>query len=141
MQALLPHFRARGDGQIVNVSSMLGRLPLAPFRSAYSASKHALNALTANLRLELRASDPGIVVSAVHPGVVATEFGANALHGGPDSRGFSGAQSADEVAAVIVDVIRHRRIDAYTRPGAQGLVGAYYAAADLAEVEGRPPFR
>src|SRR5436190_1514709 len=62
MQAVLPHFRQRGQGQIINVSSMLRRLPLATFRSAYSASKHALNALTANLRMELRAEHPGIMV-------------------------------------------------------------------------------
>jgi NAD(P)-dependent dehydrogenase (short-subunit alcohol dehydrogenase family) len=63
MQAVLPHFQARGRGHIVNVSSMLGRVPFVPTRSAYSASKHALNALTANLRMELRGRWPGIHVS------------------------------------------------------------------------------
>jgi NADP-dependent 3-hydroxy acid dehydrogenase YdfG len=140
MQAVLPHFRARGRGHIINVSSMLGRVPFAPIRSAYAASKHALNALTANLRMELRAAHPGITVSSVHPGVVATEFGLNARHGGPDSRALPGAQSAAEVAAVIADVIVHPRADAYTRPGARELVAAYYAAEDMAEAEGRPPF-
>src|SRR6476659_7444249 len=62
MQVVLPHFRERGQGHIVNVSSMLGRVPFAPFRSAYSASKHALNALTANLRMELHAQYPNIHV-------------------------------------------------------------------------------
>ena len=94
IQAVLPHFRARGRGQIINISSMLGRVPLASFRSAYSASKHALNALTANLRMELRVSHPGIAVSSVHPGIVATEFGLRALHGGVDSRQLPSAQSA-----------------------------------------------
>ena len=37
MQAVLPHFKERGEGHIVNVSSMLGRIPFAPIRSAYSA--------------------------------------------------------------------------------------------------------
>ena len=78
---------------------MLGRVPFAPFRSAYSAAKHALNALTANLRMELRATHPAIHVSMVHPGVVATDFGNNALHGGVDSRKLPGAQPAEEVAA------------------------------------------
>ena len=84
MQAVLPHFRERGRGHIINISSVLGRLPTVPFRSAYAAAKHAVNGLTANLRVELRQSAPGIVVSAVHPGVVATEFGSHARHGGPD---------------------------------------------------------
>ncbi len=71
MQAVLPHFKEKNAGQIINVSSMLGRIPFAPIRSAYSASKHALNALTANLRMELRGT--GIMVTSVHPGRIATE--------------------------------------------------------------------
>ena len=56
MQAVLPHFQARGAGQIVNVSSFLSRVPMASIRAAYSASKAALNSLTANLRMDLAAS-------------------------------------------------------------------------------------
>jgi NADP-dependent 3-hydroxy acid dehydrogenase YdfG len=140
MQAVLPHFRERGRGHIVNVSSMLGRMPLAPFRSSYTAAKHAASALTASLRIELAAAYPGIVVSSVHPGVVATEFGSNALHGGPDSRQMPGAQSAEEVAAVIAELIERPRADVYTRPGAQQTVVAYYAAEDMGAAERKPPF-
>jgi NADP-dependent 3-hydroxy acid dehydrogenase YdfG len=136
MQAVLPLFKQRGEGQIVNVSSMLGRVPFAPFRSAYSASKHALNALTAMLRMELRAI-PGIRVTSVHPGVVTTEFGKNALHGGPDSRSLPGAQSADEVAAVIASAIEQPRADVYTLPQGQRMVVDYYAAEDMAAAEAR----
>lgn len=140
IQAVLPHFRARGRGHVINVSSMLGRVPLAGVRSAYSASKHALNSLTANLRMELRASDPGISVSSVHPGVVATEFGLKARHGGMDSRNIPGAQPVDEVARVILDVIEQPRADVYTRPGAQAMVVNYYAAEDMGRAEQEPPF-
>ena len=49
MQEVLPHFSQRGSGQIVNVSSMLGRMPFATFRSAYCGAKHFLNALTAHV--------------------------------------------------------------------------------------------
>jgi short-subunit dehydrogenase len=139
-QAVLPHFRARGRGHVINVSSMLGRMPLAPIRSMYSASKHALNALTASLRMELRASAPGIVISSVHPGVVATDFGKNSRHGGMDSRAFPGAQSALEVAEVIADVIEQPRADVYTRPGAREMVAAYFAAEDMGDAETKPPF-
>ena len=140
MQAVLPHFRARGRGHIINVSSMLGRLPFAISRSAYSAAKHALNSLTANFRMELRADYPGIHVSSVHLGVVATEFGVHARHGGPDSRQMPGAQTAGEVAQVIVDVIERPRADVYTRPGAQQMVVGYYAAEDMGLAEQQPPF-
>ncbi|MCA9517594.1 MAG: SDR family NAD(P)-dependent oxidoreductase [Myxococcales bacterium] len=138
MQAALAPMKAQGAGHIVNVSSMLGRVPYVPMRSAYSASKHALNALTANLRMELRDAYPGIVVSTVSPGPVATDFGTSVLHGGPDSRSMPGAQTADEVAAVIVDVLERPRADVYTRPDFQARVAAYYAADDMAAAE-RPP--
>jgi len=140
MQAVLPHFRERGRGHIINVSSMLGRVPIFPVRSAYSAAKHALNSLTANLRMELREKYPGIHVTSVHPGVVATGFGVHALHGGPDSRQLPGAQPVEEVAQVIADVIEKPRADVYTRPGAQQMVVAYYAADDMGLVEQQPPF-
>src|SRR5262249_28590309 len=138
VQAILSHFRARGEGQIVNVSSMLGRVPFAPFRSAYSAAKHALNALTAGLRMELRASCPGITVTLVSPGVVATDFGLNALHGGADSRTFPNAQPVDEVAAAVLDAIAHKRIDVYTLPGAAGMVRGYFD--DIEAHEKSSPF-
>lgn len=140
IQAVLPHFIERGAGHVVNVSSMLGRVPLAPFRSAYSASKAAMNVLGANLRMELRAAHPGIHVTTVHPGVVATDFGSNARHGGVDNRKLPNAQPAEEVAAVIADVLERPRADVYTRPGAQQMVVSYYAADDMGRAESEPPF-
>jgi short-subunit dehydrogenase len=125
MQAVLPHFKERNAGQIVNISSGLSRLPTMPTRSAYSATKHALNALSASLRLELRQTHPGIRVSVVIPGLVATDFGNNALGGGPDTRG-PGAQSVEEATQVIVDIIENPRPEAYTRAAMQDKVERYY---------------
>lgn len=127
MQEILPHFKERGDGQIINVSSMLGRMPNAIFRSAYNGAKHFLNALTANFRMEHAESHPGIVFSLVSPGVVRTDFGKNAMHGGPDSRQLPFSQSAEEVAEVIGDVIDSRRNDVYTREGSRERVVEYYS--------------
>ena len=140
MQAVLPHMKRRGRGHIINVSSVLGRLPFASVRAAYSASKHALMSLTANLRVDLRVEFPDIHVSSLIPGVVATEFGLHALHGGPDSRQLPQAQSVDEVAEVLVDLIEHPRAEAYTRPVYHQQVAAYFAAGDVDEVESKPPF-
>lgn len=128
MQEVLPHFRAQGAGHIINISSMLGRIPSKVPRAAYSAAKHFLNALTADFRAEVQASHPGIQVSLISPGVVRTEFGKNARHGGPDSRSFPDSQSAEAVAEVIAEVIRSRRPDVYTRRGAHALVASYFAA-------------
>jgi short-subunit dehydrogenase len=128
VQEVLPHFKSRGSGHIINVSSLLGRVPFATFRSAYSGAKHFLNAFTAMLRAELEETHPGIAVSLVSPGVVRTEFGLNALHGGPDSRQLPESQSAEEVAEVIAKVIASRQPDVYTRKGARDRIVAYYDA-------------
>jgi short-subunit dehydrogenase len=133
MQLVLPHFKERGTGQIVNVSSGLGRMPTLPFRSAYSAAKHALNALSACLRMELKPKFPGIVVSVVMPGPVATDFGSSALGGGPDSRSLPNVQSAEDAAAVIAEVIETPRAEAYTAPQMQAEVEAYYHDVPKAE--------
>ena len=125
VQEILPRFKERGTGHIINVSSMLGRMPMAPFRSAYNGAKHFLNALTWNLRQELQQPYPGIAVSLVSPGVVATEFGANASHGGPDSRSLPNAQEVEPVGEVIAWVIETRKPDVYTFPGAKAAVTSF----------------
>lgn len=125
VQEILPHFKERGSGHIINVSSMLGRMPMAMFRSAYNGTKHFLNAITWNLRQELAESHPGIAVSLVSPGVVATEFGRNAAHGGPDSRSLPNAQDVEQVGRVIAWVIETRKPDVYTFPGAKAAVSSF----------------
>jgi NAD(P)-dependent dehydrogenase (short-subunit alcohol dehydrogenase family) len=67
-QALLPNLRA-ARGRIVNVGSIAGRSAL-PFLGAYAASKHALEAFTDSLRVELRPF--GIAVTVIEPGTIAT---------------------------------------------------------------------
>ncbi|MGH7653977.1 MAG: SDR family oxidoreductase [Gemmatimonadaceae bacterium] len=128
MQEVLPHFKSRNDGQVINISSMLGRIPFAIIRSAYNGTKHYLNALTANFRTEVQATHPGIEFTIVSPGVVRTDFGLNARHGGPDSRSFPESQSAEEVATVIVDAMEWRNPDVYTRKGAHDRVVAFYSS-------------
>ena len=135
IQAILPHFQARKRGQIITVSSGLARLPFTPVRSAYSASKAAVNLLMASLRGELRAAYPDIHATTVMPGVVATDFGKAALHGGPDSRALPGAQPVGEVATVIADVIATPRAEVYTRPQMREMVARYYSAEDVAPIE------
>ena len=107
---------------------MLGRIPFATFRSAYNAAKHALNALTQNFRAEVQEKHPNIQYSIVSPGVVQTDFGINARHGGPDSRTLAQSQTADEVAAVIADVIETRRPDVYSRAGMAQMVLGFYGS-------------
>jgi len=116
MQAILPHYKARGSGVVANVSSMLSRMPAAVVRSAYSASKAAMNSLTETLRFELARDYPGIRVVLMIPGIVATEFGNNAIGGGADSRSLPGGQTVEEVARKMADGLFEGPLDLYTRP-------------------------
>ena len=127
VQAIVPHFQDRKRGHVVNVSSMLGRIPFASFRSAYCAAKHALCSLTENLRMDLSAEFPEIRVTCVYPGVVYTDFGKNALGGGVDSRTIPGGQTPEEVAEVIAGAIASRNNgDVYSRPEALDRVLSFY---------------
>lgn len=66
---VLPGMRERGDGRIVNISSVAGRISL-PLMGWYCASKHALEAMTDALRIEAAAY--GVRVSLVEPGSFGT---------------------------------------------------------------------
>ncbi|AHF85849.1 short-chain dehydrogenase [Rhizobium leguminosarum bv. trifolii WSM1689] len=73
---VIPPMRKRGQGRIVQCSSILGVVPYR-YRGAYTASKFALEGLSVTLRMELQGS--GIHVSLIEPGPIATRFTANAL--------------------------------------------------------------
>ena len=75
-RAVLPAMLARGDGRIVNVSSVSGRIP-APILGAYHASKYALEALSDALRMEL--APFGVRVAVIEPGTIRTEFASRAM--------------------------------------------------------------
>jgi len=80
IQAVLPAWRKRGSGVIVNVSSINGRVS-SPLRAAYSASKFALEALTESLHLEVRHF--GIRCVLIEPGNIGTGIKSIAPHQGP----------------------------------------------------------
>ncbi len=70
-QACLPAMRRQRRGIIVNLSSIVGKFTF-PGSGVYAASKHALEAITDAMRLEL--APMGIRVVAIRPGPIATEF-------------------------------------------------------------------
>ncbi len=71
IQAVLPGMRARGEGAIVNISAVSGRMTFAG-RGAYAASKHALEAMTEALAQET--AEFGVRVILMQPGFLATPF-------------------------------------------------------------------
>jgi NADP-dependent 3-hydroxy acid dehydrogenase YdfG len=135
MQAIVPHFIERNAGHVINVSSFLGRVPIASIRSAYNAAKAAVNALTANVRADLAATHPAIHVSLVMPGLVATDFARNALGGAPaapppapprSAPGAATPQTAGEVATVIADLIAHPVAEVFTNPASAEIAKRYF---------------
>ncbi|KAM9780358.1 dehydrogenase/reductase SDR family member 7B isoform 2-T2 [Neosynchiropus ocellatus] len=77
-QALLPSMVRRRSGHIVVISSVQGKISI-PFRSAYSASKHATQAYFDCLRAEVEQF--GIPVTVISPGYVRTNLSVNAVTG------------------------------------------------------------
>ena len=117
-KAFLPHLQERGDGYIVNISSLFGLISV-PTQSGYNAAKFAVRGFTESLAQEL--SDTDIVVSSVHPGGVRTNIAAAArvpedtpLDRGLMARNFArlARLSPDQAARIIITgmVAEQRRI-------------------------------
>lgn len=144
MQVAVAHFAEHrgGQGQIVNVSSFLGRLPLATHRSAYNGAKAALNALTANLRVDLRKSHPGIKVTLIMPGMVGTAFGRNALGSPPDTPIYAGphVQRVEDVADIIAAAIADPVAEVYTNPSSAEMARRYFEDVERFETESANPW-
>lgn len=76
-RALLPHFRDRRAGRIVNITSVAGIAAFAPGASVYTASKFAVEGLSEALAMEI--GQFGIGLTTVEPGAFRTEFGASSM--------------------------------------------------------------
>lgn len=96
MQAVLPNFRERRSGVIINVTSSVTLRPL-PLIGLYRASKAAVNAFTETLAIEVKPF--GVRVHLVLPGrAPETKFGANAF---PHLRGLENSDYAPMIEKVI----------------------------------------
>ena len=71
MQLALQHMRPRGEGLIVNVTSLASRLPV-PFMAAYNSAKAALASFTMSIQLEF--AHPDLRIVDLQPGDIRTEF-------------------------------------------------------------------
>jgi NAD(P)-dependent dehydrogenase (short-subunit alcohol dehydrogenase family) len=78
--AVLPRMRAQRSGRVINVSSLLGRIP-APFSALYAATKHAIEGYSESVDHELR--EHGVRMLLVEPAYTRTGFETNSLP--PDS--------------------------------------------------------
>ena len=138
-QAVLPQMRARGDGKLMFMSSVLGRVVLPP-SAAYAASKWALEALVEALAIEV--APFGVEATLLEPGAVSSgalddvttytlpddPYPAILQSGGPRA----GMITPEEVAAEVVDAAEQPQLPLRIPIGdaARALLAARHAARD-----------
>jgi len=79
-KAVLPQMRAQGNGRIINISSVVGFIPM-PYMAIYAASKHSVEGYSESLDHEVR--EHGVRVLLIEPGWTKTGLDVNSVK--PDS--------------------------------------------------------
>ena len=120
MLAALPHMRRQGEGRIVNISSIGGRIGL-PHLVPYSASKFALTGLSDGLRYELARDN--VLITTVCPGLMRTGSPLNASVKGNHAQEYAWFAISDSLPLASIDAERAaRQIIAACRRGDAELV-------------------
>jgi len=105
-KAVLPQMVERNNGFVVNIGSIAGK-EVYPNGNVYCASKFAVNALNKGMRIDLNKHN--IRISAIHPGLVETEFSEVRFKGDTEKannvyKGFKALQ-AEDIADIIYFVV------------------------------------
>lgn len=100
-RAVLPHMREVASGRIVNVSSVVGLIPV-PYMSLYAASKHALEGYSESLDHEVR--EYGVRVILVEPAFTKTSFDANLVAADEPLPLYAGRRELNE--ALLADALK-----------------------------------
>ncbi len=108
-KAIIPGMTERNSGYIINIGSIAGK-EVYPNGNVYCASKHAVDALTNGMRMDLNPF--GIKVMGIHPGLVETEFSLVRFKGDSQRASTIYQGYAPLVAQDIADIVEF----ALTRP-------------------------
>ena len=105
-KVIIPMMVERKKGQIINIGSTAAK-EVYPKGNVYCATKHAVDALTAGMRMDL--NQHGIRVGAIHPGMVETEFSEVRFKGDVEraAQVYSGFEvlQPDDIADIILFVV------------------------------------
>jgi len=104
---LLPGMLARGQGRIMNISSLYGYQPGAPGMAVYCAAKNYVLSFSRSLRVELRGT--GVTVTTVCPGATATAFEERAGLGASRLFRWLPVMQPDDVAEAAYTGLRRGR--------------------------------
>ena len=115
MRAVLPGMVERGKGQVVNIASMAGKIPI-PYDSVYSATKFALVGASHAVRSELRGT--GVGVSVICPGfIVDAGMYADAVdETGVAAPAIAGTSRPEQVANAVVRAAKHNVAEVIVTP-------------------------
>ncbi|MCU1497892.1 MAG: family oxidoreductase [Acidimicrobiales bacterium] len=131
-KAFLPHLKASGEGQVVNISSVFGLVGI-PSQSAYNAAKFAVRGFTESLRIELDMEGCGVSATTIHPGGIKTNIARNARIDKSMTQGGMGAAEAvrgmeklfittsEKAAKAILRAVEQDKRRAMIGPDAYGL--------------------
>ncbi|HUR96782.1 MAG TPA: SDR family NAD(P)-dependent oxidoreductase [Pyrinomonadaceae bacterium] len=129
MQAVLPDMKRRGEGRIVNISSIGGKIAV-PHLVPYCASKFALAGLSSGMQTEL--AKDGVLVTTVYPGLMRTGSHINALFKGQNEKEFAlfsiangsplTSVSAESAARQIANAAEHGKPELVISPQAKAAV-------------------
>ena len=130
-KAISPYMIARKRGQIINLGSIAGK-EVYPFGNVYCATKHAVDALTKSMRIDMLRYN--IKVTQICPGAVETEFSLVRFHGDKEKadRVYAGYENlvADDIAECIwfcVSRPEHVNInDMIVMPSAQATASLFH---------------
>jgi serine 3-dehydrogenase len=112
-RALVPGMIARGRGHVINIGSVAGH-DVYPGGAVYCATKHAVDAITRGLRMDLLGT--GVRVSTIDPGLVETDFSAVRFRGDVERaanvyRGYTPLTPADVADAVVYAATRPAHVN------------------------------
>lgn len=127
--AALPGMKMQGGGQIVNISSIGGKIGV-PQLAPYCASKFAIQGLSESLNAELRRE--GIAVTAICPGIMRTGGHLNAMYKGRNREGFAWMNAFNIIPGMSVsaEYAAQRIVDAAAKRDSEVVIGAPAKIAD-----------
>ena len=130
IRAALPRMREREKGKVINTSSLAGRLS-GPLTGLYAASKHAVEAMSEAVRLEVAGS--GLQVTILEPGMFVSDWQTSSLAVSRVVR-----EGRSRFQQVVDETLEAFRARAATRPGSRAVA---VAVADIVELEQPLPMR
>ncbi|MCB0471500.1 MAG: SDR family NAD(P)-dependent oxidoreductase [Flavobacteriaceae bacterium] len=111
-KAIIPEMVSGNSGHIINIGSLAGK-EVYPKGNVYCGSKHAVDAITQGMRIDL--NPYGIKVGAINPGLVATEFSKIRFKGDAIAdtvyKGFDALQAEDVADLILFAVTRPAHVN------------------------------